>query len=271
MSTSKVKMMAESAIMLTLSVILSILKLADLPAGGSITVASLLPLVIIAYRYGTRWGVCIGLIYGIIQQLLGLNTLSYVTTWQSVLAVILLDYVIAFAFAGLAGAFRKIIKNQAAAMCSGAVLVCLLRYACHVISGATVWAGLSIPTEAATVYSLIYNATYMIPETIVLVIAVYYVGSMLDFGSQTPVRISQKNTQSGLLWYDAAAGLAISAAAIFDTVEIFKRLQNADSGEFDVTQISSVNWSAIICVSAAAITIAAVLFVVKKLKSKKTN
>ena len=51
-------MMAESAIMLALATVLSIFKLYELPYGGSITIASMLPLLIIAYRYGTGLGSC---------------------------------------------------------------------------------------------------------------------------------------------------------------------------------------------------------------------
>ena len=67
----------------------------------------MLPIIIIAYRNNIKWGLLTGLAFGIIQQLLGLKTLSWVTTWQSILAVILLDYIVAFTVAGLGGVFRK--------------------------------------------------------------------------------------------------------------------------------------------------------------------
>ncbi|MBQ8911953.1 MAG: energy-coupled thiamine transporter ThiT, partial [Clostridia bacterium] len=64
-----------------------------------------------------------------------------------------------------------------------------MRYICHVISGCTVWAGMSIPTGGAFVYSLIYNATYMLPETIILILVSYYLGTSLDFDAQIPRRL----------------------------------------------------------------------------------
>ncbi len=164
-TVSRVQMLVESAVMLAIATVLSMIKLFNLPYGGSVTIASMLPIIIISYRHGLRWGLLSGLVYGIIQQLLGLDTLSWVTTWQSIVAVILLDYIIAFAVTGFGGVFRKKC-SQPMALLLGALLVGLLRYICHVISGATVWAGLSIPTNAAMIYSLGYNATYMIPETI---------------------------------------------------------------------------------------------------------
>ena len=156
----------ESALMVAFATALSMVKVLDLPYGGSITLASMLPIVIISYRHGIRWGILTGSVFGVIQQLLGLSVLSYVTTWQSVIAVILLDYIIAFMVLGLGAMFKKAMP-QHRALTLGVVFVCILRYACHVLSGVTVWKGVSIPFDAALVYSLGYNATYMIPETIV--------------------------------------------------------------------------------------------------------
>ena len=154
MKQTKTKTLVECAILIAIATVLSLFKLLDLPYGGSITLGSMVPMILLSYRHGLGWGLGSGLAYGVIQQLLGLNTLSWVTTWQSILAVILLDYVVAFAVTGLGGVFRKGVKNQAAALTLGGLLACVLRYICHVISGCTVWAGLSIPTSAALIYSI---------------------------------------------------------------------------------------------------------------------
>ncbi len=92
--------------------------------------------------------------------------------------------VVDFPVIGFGGTFREI-ENPGAGLVLGGLLACVLRYACHVVSGATVWAGLSIPTNAALLYSFGYNATYMVPETIVLLLVAWYVGSKLDFRSET--------------------------------------------------------------------------------------
>lgn len=267
LNVSKTRMITESAVMLALAIALSLVKILELPYGGAVTVASMLPVVIIAYRYGTGWGLLTGTLYGIIQQLLGLNTLSYVTTWQSVVAVIMLDYVAAFAVLGLGGVFRKA-GSQAQGLLLGTVLVCALRYVCHVISGATVWAGLSIPDNAALIYSFGYNATYMIPETIVTAVAAFYIGSVLDFRNDriTGIRAGEKKSFPVLKWI---AGLVIVAAVIFGAVNVFMYLQNADSGEFDVTGLASVNWSLVGIVAAAAALIASILFALSSVKKGK--
>ncbi len=268
MKISKTQALVESAIMIAIATLLSFIKLVDLPYGGSVTVASMLPIIIIAYRHGTGMGLMAGLVYGIIQQLLGLNTLSYVTTWQSILAVILLDYIVAFLVLGLGGIFRSRFEKQAPALTLGAVLVCVLRYACHVISGATVWAGLSIPTKGALIYSFAYNATYMLPEAIVLVIVAYYVGSTLDFRTAQPVRLS-KSEAGGVSFLQILAGLVITGAVVADVALVFAKLQNGDTGEWNIAGLADVNWLIVGIVSAAAAVVAAVLFAVGKARKKK--
>ncbi|MBO4776807.1 MAG: energy-coupled thiamine transporter ThiT, partial [Lachnospiraceae bacterium] len=86
-SVSTTRILAECALMLAVGIVLSLVKLIDLPYGGSVTVASMLPVILISYRHGVKYGLITGLAYGIIQQLLGLNTLSYVTTWISIIDV----------------------------------------------------------------------------------------------------------------------------------------------------------------------------------------
>ena len=265
MQNKKTLALVESAVMIAIATVLSIIKIAELPYGGSITLASMLPIAIIAYRRGTGWGVASALVYSVIQQLLGLKSLTYVTTWQSILAVILLDYIIAFTVVGLAGIFRKPVKNQAVALTLGCVLVSVLRYVCHVISGATVWAGLSIPTQAALSYSFIYNATYMLPECIILAISAMYIGSLIDFRNEKLTRIKRENIPARFPWMGSTAGFIACGATIFDVASIFPKIQNAETGEFDITGISNVNWTLVIAVSVVAAVVAVLLFAIQLL------
>lgn len=270
-SMSKTRILVECAVMLALATALSMIKLVDLPYGGSVTIACMLPVVIISYRCGIRYGLLTGLAMGIIQQLLGLNTLSYVSTWQSVLAVILLDYIIAFTVIGLGGIFRKIMKNQAAAILFGSLLIGILRYICHVISGCTVWAGLSIPTGAAFTYSLIYNATYMIPETLVVMIVGYYLASVLDFRNPT-IRFIKSEKKAESPWiFRALAGLSAAGALVFDVAKVFAKLQNSESGEFDITGIHNVNWKLLLIVTAVAVVLAIAFLIIGKSGKKPSD
>ena len=174
--------LTESAMMIALATLLSMAKLLEMPYGGSVTMASMLPLVIVAYRYGTKWGLLTGFAFGAVQFALGTKNIGYlpVKNFASVATLIIADYLLAFAVLGFGGIFRKPCKNQATALVFGSVLVAILRYVCHVISGWTVWAQFDL-TKAGLLYSLSYNATYMLPEMLILVVAALFLGNALDF------------------------------------------------------------------------------------------
>jgi energy-coupled thiamine transporter ThiT len=265
--------LTESAVMLALATVLSMIKLVDLPYGGSITACSMVPIILIAYRYGVPQGLTTGLVYSLIQLLLGSNTLSYATSWQAAVAIVMLDYIIAFTVLGLAGMFRRVFaNNQMGAMLSGTAVVCLLRYICHVISGCTVWAGVSIPSSDGLIYSLAYNATYMIPETIVSLAAVWYLARLINFRADrlTGMPAIQKGGKSGWV-LSAAAALAVVGAIIYDTVAVFGVLQNGETGDFDITGLSNAPWTVIAVVTLAAVVVAAVLLIIRKSTNKEKN
>ena len=133
MKKTDLLILTECSIMVALSAVLSVIPLFEMPYGGSITLASFLPIVIIAYRHGIKYGILSAGVSSIVQMLFGLKNFSYFTTWQSLVALALLDYVVAFTVFGLAGIFRKKIKQQSAAMVTGAALASVVRYLCHVI------------------------------------------------------------------------------------------------------------------------------------------
>ncbi len=271
MNTQKtVRALVESAMMVSLATVLSIFKLIEMPYGGSVTIASMLPMVILAYRNGIGWGLGSGLVYAAIQQLLGLNDLSYVTGWQSVLAVIMLDYVVAFTVVGLGGIFRKVTKSQRNALVYGTVLVSVLRYICHVISGATVWAGLSIPNEAALIYSIGYNATYMLPEAIILAAVAYYLGGVIDFSRPTPARVASGHLTEGDSSLYLAAGASYLLGCIVDVWLIAPCLQDKETGKFIFSGLKNANWIAVAIVTVATLAIGTAILIIAK-KKKEQN
>lgn len=263
------KRLTESAVMLALTLILSYLKLLDLPYGGSITLCSMLPPIFIAYRHGMLWGLGMGFANGVLQLLMGMNTLSYATSAAAAVAIILLDYVIAFSVSGFGGIFKKAFKNQTASLVSGTALVCLLRYVCHVISGCTVWAGLSIPDAEALIYSLAYNATYMLPELIIAVAGAAYLSGAISFEGEKLTRISKENTPKSLFCLKAIGALGALAAFIADILLIAPALQNPETGDFDVTGLSAVNFTAVIIIALAGAIWFAVFQLICRQKAKK--
>ena len=266
-SSKTVRALVESAMMVALATVLSLLKIIEMPYGGSVTVGSMLPMIILAFRYGLGWGFGAGTVYAALQQLLGLSDLSYVTGWQSVVAVIMLDYIVAFAVVGLGGIFRRLVRSQRTALALGGALVSLLRYVSHVISGCTVWAGLSIPDSAALLYSLSYNLTFMLPEAIILVALAYYLGGMIDFTRETPVRVATATVTEGEGALSFLAALSFLLGGIVDVSLIAPNLQDPESGEFTFAYLGEVEWLAVGIVTALAVILGTALLVyVKKFK-----
>ncbi len=255
--------------MIALSTVLSVLKLFEMPYGGSITLASMLPICVVAYRHGYKYGLGTALVTAVIQMLLGLKNFSYFTTPLSIVALALFDYILAFVVFGLAGIFKKAVKNQSVALLSGAAVASVLRYVCHVISGATVWAGLSIPTEAALLYSLSYNATYMVPETIIIALTAGYLGTALDFRYDIPRRVRSERMDSLSSAALIGAGFVVLGALIADTVLVFSKLQNYSSGEFMILGLADVNWLAVGIITATAFLVAAALLIFVKHRESK--
>ncbi len=269
MKTTNVRALTECSIMIALSVVLGLIKVAEMPYGGSVTLASMFPIVIIAYRHGISWGMGSALINSLIQLISGVKYFSYFTTWQSILALILFDYVIAFAVFGISGIFRKKMK-QNSALALGVLAASFGRYLCHLISGITIWRGISIPFGAAFAYSLGYNATYMIPETIILAAVAIYLGSIIDFKRDIPTRMYKETLDTKVMLLYSAAGLVGVGALITDSALIFPKLQNAESGAFDFAGIADAPWLAIGIVTACAVLACAALAVLAK-KQKSAN
>ena len=67
------------------------------------------------------------------------------------------------------------------------------------------------------------------------------------------------------------AGLIARAATIFDVASIFPKIQNAETGEFDITGISNVNWTLVIAVSVVAAVVAVLLFAIERLIKNTEN
>lgn len=261
MEKNKSVRLTESAIMLAFATILSAIPIVQLPFGGSITACSMLPIILISYRHGAKWGLFTAFAYSLTQMLFGIKYFMG-TSIMAAIAIILFDYSIAFTVLGLAGLFRKWIKNQTNALAFGAFFVCTLRYISHVISGCTVWAGVSIPSSDGILYSLIYNATYMVPETIVTIVGAVYVSRLLDFRSDPITRaVPQKKAPDLAVLFSGLWKAFLAIAVVYDVQSIFSKIQNIEDGTFDITRINEVNWVMFAAVTFGGIAVA-VLFAV---------
>ncbi len=250
----KMLRLVESGLMLSIATVLSMVKVLDLPYGGSITAFSALPILLVAYRHGVWSGLLTAFAHALIQLLLGGSALSYATSPTAVVAIVLLDYLLAFTVLGLGGIFRRRCESQGTALVLGTLLTGALRYVLHVIAGCTVWAGLSIPTEAALIYSLAYNATYMIPETLVTALGAWYLSKAVDLREQTPSRAKQA-AKNGRFLLPLLGKAAVLTAAVWDVVEIFRPLQDPDTGDFVIANLSLVNWPLVGMVTAGGVVV----------------
>ena len=188
----KTQKLTLSGVMIALATILSFITIDRLPYGGSITLLSMLPILFVGYIYGVKWGFLTGVAYGVVQALLGaVGSAAFAgLDAVSVVLVCALDYLVAFGVLGLAGMFKGKIKRLPVAFGLGVFVSTLLRFATHFISGYIVYGSYAewfFSQESVTfgqavldmysgkllaaVYSLIYNATYMVPEIVLSVIA----------------------------------------------------------------------------------------------------
>lgn len=260
--------LTEAGIMIALSTVLAMLKLIDMPYGGSVTFAQMLPIVIFAYRHGPKYGMGAALAASLIQLLLGLENFSYLplVTWYSVVVLALLDYVIAYSVFG-AVAFLRGKMPYRRAIVVGSVAASAVRYLCHVISGFTAWSAFEISGGAVLLYSIGYNATYMIPETIVLAFALFYLCSAVDFSKETPVRTKALSGDGGLPLMKIFSALSIFIGVIVDTVLVFSKLQDADTGDFIISGLADVDWISFTIVTLLCIGVAILMRILDK-KSK---
>ena len=169
-SKKPIYILSECALFVGLAVVLSIIPEIPLGAGGSIGF-NMIPLFIIAYRHGAKYSFLSALVFSIVYVVIG-------GKWSWGIPSVLLDYVIAYTALGIAGFFGGKAKSKEKLFEVGVVLGCAARYIVSAISGVVLYAIttatpiLGITTSNAVVYSLIYNAIYMVPNTVIAVIII---------------------------------------------------------------------------------------------------
>ena len=196
---TKTKRLTESAMLLAVAIVLELVSkmlIPELPFGGQITLAAMLPVVLISYRHGMRWGFVASFTYALIQMVLGAKTVAAAfqpgyfgdeAMLGNAALMCGMDYVAAFTLLGLGGIFRNRIQRPGAALALGSVVALGARYCAHVVSGYVLFSGWAewfftqegfpawgaklvaalSPEALGLTYSLVYNAMYMVPEMIV--------------------------------------------------------------------------------------------------------
>ncbi len=201
-TSQKTQRLAVSAIMLATATVLAMICEAipflHLPFGGGFTIASMLPIVLVAYMYGTKWGLLCSATYAAIQILLALifgsasalrgyfipNDENFMG-FGIAIGIVVMDYIVAYTVLGLGGVFRNKLP-KVPAIVLGVILALGLRYLVHIVSGYAffgMWAewffgeeGFALGNWVLTkfsgqllslLYSVVYNGLYMIPEIVI--------------------------------------------------------------------------------------------------------
>jgi len=202
------KRLIESAMLIAMAIVLELVSkmlIPEMPFGGQITLVSMLPIVLISYRHGVKWGFVAALSYAMLEMFLGAKTVSaafapgyFGDTAMVGLALVmcLLDYVVAFSVLGLGGVFRNRIQKPAVGLMLGSVVALLTRYLTHILSGYLLFGGWAewfftqdgfpawgadlvtvlSPNVLSLVYSVVYNGMYMIPEILFTAIVALLLG-----------------------------------------------------------------------------------------------
>lgn len=167
-----------SAVMVALATVLSVIPVMQLPFGGSVTLFSQVPILAVSWILGIPWGLASGFAYGVLQILVGgIGNFSYVQGILAYTILVFADYLVPFTCLGFGSMFKRVIQNPFVAAGVGTVMVCLIRFISHFISGCTIWTEYAPDTvwNAVFAYSASYNASYMIPETIISLVGIFVV------------------------------------------------------------------------------------------------
>ncbi len=161
-----------SAVMIAVGTVLSLIKV-DFVMGGGVTLCAMLPLVLVSFRYGTKWGTFTAFVFSVLQCLLGLDNVQYATSVTMAIMIIMFDYIVAYTVIGFSGIFKGKTKKIENAIVLGIVTTFFARFLCHFATGWLIWDALW-PNEfgmIAPIYSLCYNGSYMLAEAIISSVA----------------------------------------------------------------------------------------------------
>ena len=140
--------------MVGLSGALYLVKIFTLPEGGSVTLASMVPIFVLALRRGPKIGIVAGVIFGLVALVEDTSSGIEVIVYP---AQVILDYPFAFGLLGLAGFFRKM-------PLIGVGVGIAARFCSHFVSGVLFFASYAPVGMSAYEYSAIYNGSFLLAE-----------------------------------------------------------------------------------------------------------
>jgi thiamine transporter len=178
MTGTKTRILVEMALTVALAAVLNLVKLWRMPYGGDVSL-EMLPILVFALRRGWRPGILAGALYGFVSLMFG----AVVVHW----AQFILDYPLAYALVGTAGAFAGLVRRSAETERPYAVWLVaavgtagVLRFASHFVSGLIFFGQYAPAGQSAWLYSLLYNGSYMLPATILCAVAAAVILPVLE-------------------------------------------------------------------------------------------
>ena len=174
MNRSKnLRTLTESAILVAAAVVLSLITLFRMPLGGSVTPFATLPIIMIGLRHGSKWGVAGALVFSLTQLFLGMGNVVAVPvkTMANLIMCAALDYVLAYTVLGFTGSLTRRFSNQRLGLCFAVGVTGLGRLGCSFLSGIIIWAPYTPESWNVATYSLAYNASWWLPDTVIVLAA----------------------------------------------------------------------------------------------------
>ena len=166
------KTLCECAILLAMSIALSFFAINPGGFGGSITPASMLPVMLVGLRHGPKWGFGTAFVYSVFQLLTGLSYFSYIKGFGPYMICLLFDFILAFTMLGISSFARPQKDDNGNLKINVAKIIVFLalsmtaRFLCHFVSGVTIWRSYDVYNNP-WLYSLVYNMLYMLPEMLI--------------------------------------------------------------------------------------------------------
>jgi thiamine transporter len=157
---SNTSLLTFTALCVALAVVLSQIRLFQMPQGGSVTAFSMLPVVLVGYWYGMKAGISAGIVYGLIRLMLG------ATVYHPVQFI--LDYPLAYAALGAFCIFKGKPFGLQASYIAGAIG----KFVCSFIAGIIFFGHYAPEGQHVWVYSALYQLTYLLPEVIITIIVI---------------------------------------------------------------------------------------------------
>jgi thiamine transporter len=182
-----VRKMVECALLVAVAVAIDLIPFPKWPQGGSVSLC-MIPIVFCSYRNGAKWGLAAGFVLSCVQMIMGFYVPPANTVWAIILCV-LLDYVIAFTALGSADIFAKLCgRFRTVGYAAGAVAAGVIRFICSFLSGVILWDSYTPEGMSAWWYSLTYNGSYMLPNTVIAAVAVTLLCGLIDPKTLKPIK-----------------------------------------------------------------------------------